>query len=85
MSKIGLKVRKKEVLQRIVKNAWLQLVVGVILLMSSLDGQQGSLYTDLLHFKFRVHHGVNAMGIWQILQALPNLWDSVTWIFKLDD
>ena len=72
----------KHWLRRIVKNPWLQLVVGLVMLMSSFAGQQGTLYTDLINFKFRIHHGVNLMGFWQILQALPNLWDSVTWMLS---
>ena len=77
----------KRVLRKIVKNPWLQLLTGVVMLLSSVAGQQGALYSDLLHFRFRIHHGVNIMGIWQILQALPNLWDSVIWMFNrtLDD
>lgn len=71
----------------VVKSPWLQCGVGVIMLFSSLHGQQGTLYTDLANFEIKVHHGVHFMGIWQILQALPNLLDSVSWIFNkwLDD
>ena len=77
----------KQTFQKIVKSPYLQLGVGLIMFFSSVAGQQGTLYSDLIQFKFRIHHGVNLMGLWQILQALPNLWDSVSWIFSkwLDD
>ena len=77
----------KQTLRKIVKNPYLQTVVGLIMLFSSFEGQQGTLYSDLVQFNLRIHHGVNLMGLWQIAQALPNLWDSVAWILNkyLDD
>lgn len=74
--------RTKYWIRKIVKNPWLQFAVGLIMLISSFEGQQGQLYTDLVNFKFKVHHGVNFMGLWQMLQALPNLWDSVNWMLS---
>ena len=73
--------------KKVVKSPLLQFAVGIIMLFSSLAGQQGSLYADLMNFNMRVHHGMHLMGIWQILQALPNLWDSATWLLSkwLDD
>lgn len=57
------------------------------MLFSSLGGQQGSLYTDLLAFDWHFGHGIHFLGIWHILQALPNLYDSASWLFSrwLDD
>ena len=71
----------------VVKSPYLQFVVGVVMLISSFNGQQGSLYADLVSFKFTIHHGVNFMGVWNILQALPNMMDSVSLLFNrwLDD
>ena len=72
----------RHILAKVGKNPYLQIAVGVVMLFSSLAGQQGALYSDLLKLDLRVHHGLNAMGIWQIVQALPNLWDSFDWIFN---
>ena len=82
MKGVGRGASYRSAIRRVVLSPWLQLVVGLIMFGSSIAGQQGTLYSDLISFRIRVHHGVNLMGLWQILQALPNLWDSVTWIFS---
>ena len=69
-------------LRKIVKSPYLQFATGIIMLFSSLSGQQGSLYSDLITFNFRIHHGVNFLGMWHIAQSLPNIWDSVDWMFS---
>lgn len=74
--------RAKSYFRKIVKSPYLQFLVGVIMLISSLEGQQGTLYTDLVRLNIRIHHGVNLMGLWQVLQSLPNLLDSVSLIFS---
>ena len=68
--------------KKVIKSPYLQFCVGVIMLISSFHGQQGTLYTDLMKFDVRMHHGMHVAGLWQVLQALPNLWDSVTWMFS---
>lgn len=64
------------------------------MLFSSVAGQQGSLVSDLINLyhdmvRLDVHHlhGIHLMGLWQVLQAAPNLWDSLEWMFSkwLDD
>ena len=72
----------KYYLRAVLYSPYIQFVVGLIMFFSSFAGQQGTLYTDLLEFKLKIHHGVNLMGLWQILQSLPNLWDSVTWMLN---
>ena len=69
----------KQRLQKIVGNPWLQLSCGTILFISSIWGQQG-LYDDLTHFNISIHHGAAVMGLWQILQSLPNLMSSIIWL-----
>ena len=73
---------RKITLRKIIKSPYLQFCVGLIMLFSSFEGQQGTLYPDLIQFKLRIHHGVNIGGIWQIVQALPNIYDSISWIFS---
>ena len=50
-------------LQRFVKNPYLQFVVGVILLLSTL----------LSGFELKLHHGFAIIGIWHIAQASPEI------------
>jgi hypothetical protein len=50
-------------LRRFVKNPYLQLVVGVVLLVSTL----------LSGFELEVHHGFAIIGIWHITQAAPGI------------
>ena len=72
-------------LRNFLKNPILSLIVGIVMLLSSFAGQQGSLYYDLITFNWNVSHGVHIMGIWHILQALPNLYDSLDWILGKGD
>lgn len=64
------------------------------MLGSSLAGQQGelihdlmNLYHDMMQGDMGHHHGIHFMGLWNVLQAAPNLWDSIEWMFSkwLDD
>ena len=75
-------IRTRHILRRIGKSPLLQTVVGMVMLGASLGGQQGDLIADLMQFNVRLHHGIGLMGIWQIVQALPNLMDSFNWIFN---
>ena len=77
-----IKKQAHHLLRRIGKNPYLQMVVGVVMLFSSIAGQQGDLIADVAHFNVQLHHGMGLMGIWQIVQALPNLLDSFDWIFN---
>lgn len=74
--------KRRPIFRNIIKSPYLQFCVGLVMLFSSFEGQQGTLYPDLVQFKLRVHHGINIAGIWQIVQALPNLYDSITLLFS---
>ena len=50
-------------LRRFVKNPYLQFVVGMVLLISTLLGG----------FELKVHHGFAIIGIWHIAQASPDV------------
>lgn len=68
------------VIGKIIKNHYVNLAAGIAMIISSLDGIQGTLWTDIVQLNFRVHHGVWIMGIWKILESMPNIYDSLSWI-----
>ena len=53
--------KKHHKLRRVVKNHWVQVVVGTILLISVFTSYLG------------LHHGILAMGAWHIAQSIPDI------------
>ena len=67
-------------LRKVLKNPYVNLVAGIAMFISSLDGIQGTLLIDIVKLNFRVHHGMLLVGIWKILESTPNIYDSLDWM-----
>jgi hypothetical protein len=50
-----------------------KLVLGLILVVSSIAEGYDTFYDDLSHFRFRAHHGLLLFGLANVLACLPDL------------
>ena len=58
---------------RVVDSPYCGMVVGFILVFTSLCEVWGTVWHDVSHFKFGVHHGVIVYGVYTILKSVPDL------------
>lgn len=50
-----------------------KLVLGLILVVSSIAEGYSTFFDDLSHFRFRAHHGLLLFGLANVLACLPDL------------
>ena len=59
--------------------------VGFILVLTSLSEIWGTIWSDLSHFRFRVHHGVILYGLYTILRSIADLHEGLEHLNRKKD
>jgi hypothetical protein len=59
-------------IQRIVNSRYVNLLVALGLLVTSLHEMWSTLHADLLHLHLKAAHGVAAYGLFQVLKTIPD-------------
>ena len=64
-------------LRRIVENPFLNLVVGIILLISGLSEVWDTMWDDIVNLNLKVHHGIIIFAILQVIKSIPDFFESL--------
>jgi len=62
-----------EAFKNFINSPYLDMLVGVIILISGLLEAYDTLYKDIFTTNFGAHHGMIVLGCFQILKALPSI------------
>ncbi len=64
-------------LRRILENPFLNLIVGIFLLISGLSEAGDTLWDDIVHLNLKVHHGIIIFAILNVMKTIPEFFDSL--------
>ena len=64
-------------IRRIVENPFLNLVVGIILLISGLSEAWGAIWDDIVNLNLKAHHGIIIFAILNIIRTIPDFFESL--------
>ena len=64
-------------LKKFVKNPYVNIIIGIILLLSGLVEAWDTLSEDIMNGNFGAHHGVIIFGLFQILKCLPDIFEGI--------
>ena len=64
-------------IRRIVENPFLNLVVGIILLISGLSEAWGTMWDDIVNLNLKSHHGIIIFAILNIIRTIPDFFKSL--------
>ena len=72
-------------LQRFNNHPVTKLVLGLILVATSISDGYDAFFTDLGHLRFRPHHGLFVLGLANVLACLPHLVEGLDRTFEAID
>ncbi len=64
-------------IRRIVENPFLNLVVGIILLISGLSEAWDTMWDDIVNLNLKAHHGIIIFAILNIMRTIPDFFESL--------
>lgn len=71
-----------ERLRRFIENPYTNLIVGLILFITGLSDAWDTLYDDLSHLHFHVHHGIMIYGLFSVVKTIPDLFSSLQYVHQ---
>jgi hypothetical protein len=61
--------------KKMVNNPYVNIIIGLILLLSGLNEAWETLYEDIMNGHFGVHHGVIIFGLFHALKCIPDIFE----------
>ncbi len=69
-------------LRKFVENPYVNVFIGLILLLSGLYEAWGTLYEDAISANFGTNHGVIIFGLFHVLKQIPDMFEGLDHIAK---
>ena len=67
----------RELIGKIVRNDYLMLGMGIVICIDSFGEVWHALIEDLLKWNWHTHHSMFSLGLFHVLRAVANIFDSL--------
>lgn len=67
-------------LRKVVENPYLNLVVGILFLLSGLSEAWDTLHDDIVNLNFRGSHGIIIFSIMHVMKTIPDLFEGLEYV-----
>lgn len=75
----------RAVIRKFVRNPYLDLVLGIVLIFSGLLEVWETLPSDFSDFRLGVHHGIFLLGLVTLLRSVADIFAGMEFFDKLDE